>query len=84
MAVQDLTTAKEECRVCLEKWRGEAEALGNLIEDASQYSAEAFAQSVNDRMPKLQRHARAFLARLSIFIQVMHEIESESRAGAGE
>jgi hypothetical protein len=84
MAIQDLTTAQEECRICLEKWRAEAEALGTLTEDASQYSAEAFAQSVNDRMPKLQRHTRAFLARLSIFIQVMHEMESENQARAGD
>jgi len=56
------------------------EAIRTLIEEASSYSAEAFAQSINDRMPMLQRATRATLVRISIFIQVMDEIEPENAA----
>jgi len=82
MAIGDIATAQEECRVCLRKWRVAAEELGALIEDASQYSSEAFDQSVNDRMPELHRRTMAFLARLSIMMQIKRELESEERANA--
>lgn len=49
MAIQDLSTAQEECRVCMVKCRQKVEGLGTLIEDAANYSAEALARSVNDR-----------------------------------
>lgn len=82
MAISGIPTAHEECRVCLRKWRTATEGLGALIEDAANYSSEAFDQSVNERMPELQRTTRAFLARLSIFIQIKSEIEKEERANA--
>jgi hypothetical protein len=56
------------------------EGLRTLVENASQFTAEAFVQSVDDRMPELHRGTKAVLARLSILIQIMNEIESESRA----
>lgn len=83
MPMQDFATAQEECRVCLTKCNGELEGLLTLVEQAPQFTAAAFAQSVDDRMPALQRQTRAFLARLSIFIQVMDEIESEKQAQEG-
>ena len=82
MAIGDIPTALEECRVCLRKWRAAADGLGALIEDAADYSSEAFDQSVNDRMPEFQRQTRAFLARLSVFMQIKNEIENEERANA--
>lgn len=84
MAIGDIATAQEECRVCLRKWRDEAEGLGTLIEDACQYSSEAFDQSVSERMPGLERKTRAFLARLSVLMQIKHEIEDEERVATRE
>lgn len=80
MPIQDFATAQQECRVCLTKWKGELDGLLSLVEQSSQFTAGAFAQSVNDRLPQLQRHLKSSLARLSIFIQVMNEIESDSHA----
>ncbi|MGA2431485.1 MAG: hypothetical protein ABSH13_23520 [Candidatus Acidiferrum sp.] len=83
MPIQDFLTAQEECRVCMTKCKGEWEGLLALVEQAPQFTAGAFAQSVDDRMPKLQRATRASLARLSIFLQVLNEIESEKQATEG-
>ena len=80
MAIQDLATAREELRVCFEKWELEMHGIKSLIEDASSYSAEAFGSSVDDRMPRLQRTTRACILRLSIFIQILSELESEKSA----
>ncbi|MGB9435027.1 MAG: hypothetical protein WBQ89_22470 [Candidatus Acidiferrum sp.] len=80
MAIVDIPTALEECRVCLRKWRTATEGLEALIEDAANYSSEAFDQSVSERMPELQRTTRASLARLSIFMQIKSEIENEEGA----
>src|SRR5579864_7908249 len=80
MPIQDFATALEECRVCLTKCKGELDGLLTLVEQAPQFTAAAFAQSVSDRMPELQRTSRASLARISIFIQVMKEMESEKQA----
>jgi pantothenate kinase-related protein Tda10 len=84
MAIQELSTLREECRVCLAKWRKQAEGLETLVKDASKYSADAFSEFVNHRMPELLRATKAFLARLSIFIQVKQEIESEERTNTAE
>lgn len=80
MPIQDLATAQEECCVCLTKCKQELEGLRTLVEQTPKFTVAAFAQSVDDRMPVLQRQTRGFLARLSILIQVMDEIENEKRA----
>jgi hypothetical protein len=67
MPIQDFATAQEECHVCLTKCKGELEGLLTLIQKAPQFTAAAFAQSIADRMPALQRTLRASFARLSIF-----------------
>lgn len=77
MAIQNVATAREECRVCLTKWEAEMEGIKILIAEASSYSAEAFTHSVDDRMPRLQRATRAVIVRLSILVQVLAELEAE-------
>lgn len=79
MPIQDFATAQEECRLCLTKCKTELDGLLALVDQAPQFTAGAFAQSVNDRLPQLQRHWLSSLARLSILIQVMNEIESEGQ-----
>lgn len=77
MPIQDLATAQEECRVCLTKCKTELDGLLTLVDQAPQFTAGAFAQSVNDRLPQIRRHWQSSLARLSILFQVMNEIENE-------
>jgi hypothetical protein len=84
MAIQDLATAREECVVCISKWQTEMESIKALIVYAPAYSAAAFAQSVNARMPALQRCTRATLVRISILIQAMEELEAEKAVESGD
>ena len=80
MPIQEFSQAQEECRLCFAHWQREMEDLQSLIERASEYTAAAFVESAAARMPELHRRTRSVLARLSILIQVMHEIESENEA----
>jgi hypothetical protein len=50
MEIQDIATAREECRVCISKWQAEVESLKALIDAAPTYSAAALTQSINARV----------------------------------
>lgn len=78
MPIQELSVAQEECRLCFSRWQRELEGLRALVEDAPQYTAVAFLQSVHARMPEIHRANKALLARLSILIQVLLETENET------
>lgn len=78
MPIQDFATAQQECRLCLTKCKAELDGLLTLTDQAPQFTAGAFAQSVNDRLPQIKAHWQSSLARLSILVQVMNEVECES------
>ena len=80
MPIQEFVVAQEECRLRFGRWQREMEGLRALVEDAPQYTAVAFLQSVHARMPEIHRANNAVLARLSILIQVMVETENETQS----
>ena len=82
MKIQDIATAQEECRVCISKWQAKMESLKALIDAAPTYSAAALAQSIDARIPILQRITRATLVRISILLQVMEELEAKKFANS--
>jgi hypothetical protein len=84
MPIQDLKTAQEECRLCFARWQQEMKGLGALVEQASEFTAAAFLESAHARMPELHRANKAVLARLSILIQVLSELESENQLEQSE
>jgi hypothetical protein len=56
MEIQDIATAREDCRVCISKWQAEMESMKALLDGAPTYSAKALAQSIDASDPNSATH----------------------------
>jgi hypothetical protein len=81
----DVETAKQECRICLDKWQAQIERLRQLVEDSDSFAPDALRVSFEESMPDLKRAAQAAIARLQILVHIRagtirwHEEEPEKQ-----
>jgi len=62
----DVETAKQECRVCLDKLTEQIGRLRQLVEDSDSYAPDALRVSFEQAVPDLKRAGQAAIARLQI------------------
>lgn len=66
----DTETAKQECRVCLDKLAEQIGRLRQLVDDSDSFAADALRVSSVERMPELTGAARAAVARMQILVGI--------------
>ena len=66
----DVETAKQECRLCFDKWQALTSRIRKMVEEHEEYAPEAFKASIVELMPEYMRTANAAVARLQIMVQI--------------
>jgi hypothetical protein len=66
----DVETAKQECRLTLDKLVAQIEGLRQLVEDSDSFAPDALRVSFEESMPDLKLAAQAAIARLQILVHI--------------
>ena len=66
----DVKTAKQECRLTLDKLVAQIEGLRQLVEDSDSFAPDALRVSFEESMPDLKQAAQATIARVQILVHI--------------
>jgi hypothetical protein len=66
----DVETAKQECRLTLDKLVAQIDGLRQLVENSDSFAPDALRVSFEESMPDLKRAAQAAIARFQILVHI--------------